>query len=314
MHGLDDCYVHACIAQRECLLHRTGGNLTKAVQTIHDISENRSQCQLDVNPRIHILAGGTAIQRALNFFQNEELAASMQALDTWQPIHNTPAEQVVAFRIDVIRGRILRFQGQFRESLACLERHATDQRGDLIFDEDRPDLMCELADTFRELDNPLRGEQVLRKQLTRRESAHASTICLLKLSLAESLYAQGRYHESQELCSDVISQQGVSKMGRLRLYITLAKLRYVASDWDAAFEDWTKALSVMNQFPPTSGLATHAIHLSISDILRRRDQGDLELASQPAIALLEQLSEKSEAKYWIAGLRHWSAFLKLRDT
>lgn len=312
MRDLDDSYIHTCIAQRQSLLHRIGGNQEKAVRRIDDISGGRSQYQPDVNPRMHAAAGSTVIQRALNHFQNEELAAAIQALDTWQPLHHMPAEEVVVFRMDILRGRILRFQGQFQESVAHLERHAIGQHRDLIFDEDLPDLICELADVFRELDNSSDAERVLRTQLARPGMARTSATCLLKLSLAESLFGQGRYLESEELCSDVMSQQGLSKMGRLRLFITVAKLRHVDSDWDAAFEYWTQALKVVNTFPPTSGLATRTIYLSTSDILRHQSRAEL-APVRPAVAILEQLSETSEAKHWIAGLRHWLAYLESRD-
>lgn len=155
-------------------------------------------------------------------------------------------------------------------------------------------------------------ERLLRTQLGRAGVAPSAN-CLLKLSLAESLFGQGRHLKSEELCSDIIRQKGLSKIARLRLFITLAKLRHINSDWDTALKHWTQALKVINTFFLTSGLATRTIHLSISDILHH--QGRAELArARPAIAILEQLSKTSEAKYWIAGFRHWLACLESRNT
>ena len=251
----------------------------------------------------------------LRFLGQRQLAAALGALDSWQPAHGTAAEKAVKIRMAILRGRIPRFQGRFNESLACLERHIDQPSEGLIFDEDLPDLICEVADTLRELDEPLRAQQLLQDELTRGSHEHrASTKSLLKLCLAESLYAQGRFLQSHEVCSDVERQSGLTKMSKLRLFITIAKLRHIKCDWDAAFHYWTQALLVLNSFPPTSGLATRTIHLSTCDILRRQGRDELELAARANVATLTSLCENSEAKHWIPGLRQWLAFLGAQNS
>lgn len=56
---------------------------------------------------MHAAAGTIVVQRALDRFQIEELAAAMQVLDTWQPLQHTPADKVVFFRMNILRERIL---------------------------------------------------------------------------------------------------------------------------------------------------------------------------------------------------------------
>ena len=315
-HTTDDLYIKSCIAQRESLFHRLAGSQEEAVQAmIDDFSGDRSRHQLEAQPRLHAAAGGAAIQRAMNFVQDEKLAAAMQALDSWQPLRCTPAEETVVFRMGLLRGRILRVQGRFNESLNCLERHSAGSCEGLAFNEDLPDLVCELADTLRELEEPLRAEQLLRNELARGSLEHRSSAQgLLKLCLAESLFAQGRFLQSNEVCSDVESQPGLAKMGRLRLFITLAKLRHVERDWDAALDLWTRALTTLCAFPLTGGVATRTVYLSTCDVLRRRGQDELELAARAKATTLERLSKGAEAKHWIAGLRHWLAFLDSHGT
>lgn len=309
-HSMDDPYVKSCIAQRESLLHRLAGSQKEAIDAIDHIWGGRSQRQLEMQPRMHAATGSAALQHAMNLFQGEKLAAAIQALDSWQPLRRTPAEEAVMFRMSVLRGRILRFQGRFDESLTCLEKHLAGSREGLVFNEDLPDLICELADSLREIEEPLRAEQLLRDELARGSLEHrSSSKSLLKLCLAESLFAQGRFLQSDEVCSQVESQSGLAKMARLRLFITLAKLRHVSYDWDAAFNYWTQALLTLNTFPPTSGQATRTVYLSTCDILRRQGRDDMELEARAKVATLERLCESSEAKHWIAGLRHWLAFL-----
>ena len=84
-------------------------------------------------------------------------------------------EQAVQFRIGMLLGRFLRYQGEFVESLAHLKqsRDEAEKRGSLFFDEDLRDLTCNLADTFRELDDPIALEHHFRAEITRRDRSSA---------------------------------------------------------------------------------------------------------------------------------------------
>lgn len=101
-------------------------------------------------------------------------------------------------------------------------------------------------------------------------------------------------------------------MVNLRLYITLAKLQHLESDWMTALQYWTQAFAAINQFPPTSGLATRTIHLSICNMLHQQSDHEMESRSRNTVAILEDLCQTSEAKHWIAGLGRWLEFLKSR--
>ncbi|EFQ36734.1 uncharacterized protein GLRG_11841 [Colletotrichum graminicola M1.001] len=164
--------------------------------------------------------------QALDLFQNEDLSSAMDTLKEWRltkPASST--KEAVLFRMNLLRGKILRFQGKFQDSLECLSksRCAAEQLGELHFDEDATDLVVEVADTVIELNDPIRAEQLLKEQLERQYYTPAAR-ALLSLSLAESLFAQQRFLEADRLCRDVESQQ-LSKMARLRLCITAATLR-----------------------------------------------------------------------------------------
>ncbi|KAK7416063.1 hypothetical protein QQZ08_012145 [Neonectria magnoliae] len=82
-------------------------------------------------------------------------------------------EEVVLFRKHMMLGRVLRFQGEFNESLTHLERSRkiAGQRKDLTFDEDLRDLICDLADTLRELDDP--RKPYLLKDASKRQKGFA---------------------------------------------------------------------------------------------------------------------------------------------
>lgn len=310
MCDLHDQYADSRIAQRESLLQRLAGSVRPAIP-VPNLRQDPTDGAAD--KRMHSAIGSTVHQRALDLFQNEELSSSMVTLNEWQPTEPaSPAEEVVLFRMNLLRGKILRFKGKFQDSLECLNksRCATELLRDLHFDEEAGDLMVEIADTMRELDDPSRAEELLTAQLERPYHTPA-TRALLCISLAESLFAQQKFPEANRLCFNVESQR-LSKMARLRQCITAAKLRHVRSDWEGAFAWWTKALVAINKFPPTSGHATRMIYVSLRDVLQHQGQKELEGASRAEVAKLEALSKYAEATHWIAGLRHWRIYLESR--
>jgi hypothetical protein len=317
MGSLNDEYLRSCIARRECLLYRITGALDQAGDALGNASVSQGQVQVSADKKIHARFGQTIIQRALNHVQVEELALATQVLDAWQPLSEIPApiDEVMLFRKFLILSKISRFQGNFRESLAHLEtsKNIANQRKDLFFDEDRCDLVCNLADILQELDNPVSAEHYLRLEIARQGQDRISAQRLLKLVLAESLFAQGHYAQAEALCSEVQSCPSLPKMEKLRLSIVRAKLYHVNSNWEGAFRHWTDAMLAVGRYTMTNGHATRIILLSICDVLRRQGQHELELQSREQFVTLEKLAGSAAPMYWIAGLRHWLNYLQSTD-
>lgn len=200
--GLEDWYLHSCIAQAQCLLSRIAGNMDQAASSLGNLSQGRLSGSVD--KRMHSAVGQAAIQHSLNCIQVEDLYQSP-----------SPVENIVLFRRDMMLGRVLRFQGEFRELLAHLEsaRKTAGQCKDLVFDEDLRDFTCDLADTLRELDDPVSAEHHLRAEILRRDPNSASSPggSLLELSLAEALFAQEHFKEAERLCLDIQSRPDLLK-------------------------------------------------------------------------------------------------------
>ncbi|KND92895.1 hypothetical protein TOPH_02403 [Tolypocladium ophioglossoides CBS 100239] len=281
--GLQDWYLRSCIAQSRCLLSRIAGSLDQAASSLGDLTS--------------------------------DLSAAKKLLEDWSPLNQSPSsmEEVVLFRKNMILGRILRFQGEFTESLTHLEiaRKTTEKRKDLIFDEDLRDVTCDLADTLRELDDPTSAEHDLRTEIARRDQSCISSLgrSLLELSLAEALFAQGRLKEAERLCLDVQSRPGLLKFEKLRLHITLAKIRHVDSENQGALSYWSEAMGAIGKFPMTSGRTTRIIVMSICDTLGCLGHNWLMHESQRQVASLDELAKPGGIQYWIAGLRHWLEYL-----
>lgn len=311
--GLEQPYLDCRIAQSQSLLSRIAGDMDHATRVI----SNPVQAEVDVDKRMNSTLGQATIQRALNCIQVEELSAAKQLLEQWTPLVEDPSlvEQVTVFRKDVLLGKILRFLGAFKESLVHLERArgTAENCKDLLFDEDLCDLACEHADTLRELDSPGAAEHHLRAEIARRDQNGLSGKSRLEISLAEALFAQGLFQEAEKLCLDVQSRPGLLKFEKLRLHITMAKIRHVQSDNEGALSYWSGAMKEIGKFKLTNGRATRIIVISICDTLSGLGQTWLVDESLKQVESLDEMAKPGGTQHWIAGMRHWLEYLESRS-
>ncbi|RDA90092.1 hypothetical protein CP533_2944 [Ophiocordyceps camponoti-saundersi (nom. inval.)] len=316
VRGLQDWYLNSCIAQSHSLLSRIAGNMHQAANSLDDLTSARLSSIMD--KRMHSAIGQAIIQRSLNCIQAEELSTATKLMEEWSPLdrNSSPMEETVLVRRAMMLGKIFRFQGEFTESLRHLEmaRKITEQCKDLIFDEDLRNITCDLADTLRELDDPVSAEHHLRTELARRyQSCNSSPGgSLLELCLAEALFAQRRFEEAERLCLDVQSRPGLLKFEKLRLHITLAKIRHLNSESQSALVCWSEAMGAIGKFPMTNGRATRIIVMSMCDILGSLGHNWLLDESLRQVASLDEMEKPGGIQYWIAGLRHWLEYLQSR--
>ncbi|POR32163.1 Uncharacterized protein TPAR_07614 [Tolypocladium paradoxum] len=74
--GLEDWYLHCCIAQSQSLLSRIAGNMDHAVNSLGDFGQGR---------RMHPAIGQATVQRSLNCIQVEDLSTVKGLLEDWSP-------------------------------------------------------------------------------------------------------------------------------------------------------------------------------------------------------------------------------------
>lgn len=316
--GLGDHYLLSRLAQSRCTLSRIAGRMDQAVRSLRDIAPaGPAQLSDTMDERLHAAIGQTAIQEALNCVQVEDLSGGKAALESWTPLRRQPSpmEETVRFRTALLLGKILRLQGDFEGALTHLQEawETTQQLTDLVFDEDMRDAVCELADTLRELDRPACAERHLRGELTQRQHFFTSRGgSLVELSLAEALFAQKRLDEAEDVCLLVQSRPALLKLEKLRLHITLAKIRHMRSDYAGALSSWSEAMKAIGKFPRTNGRATRIIVISICDTLKIMGHSELLDKSLKQVASLDELAKPGAAEYWIAGLRHWLEYIQSR--
>ena len=262
--------------------------------------------------------GQIIIQRALNCIQVEDLSTAVALLQNWEPLDQTPSalEKIVTLRQAILLAKVLRFQGVFDESLTHIEkaRAAVEQCKYLSLDDDLRDLASEHADTLLELGDPVSAEQHLHAEVARRDQNNVSSgRSALQLSLAEALFAQKRFREAEQLCFNIQSQPRLLKFEKLRLQITLAKIRHAESDNEGALSRWSEAMKEIGKFHMTNGRTTRIIVLSICDTLSNLGQTWLMRESMKQVATLDETEKPGGVQYWIAGMRHWSEYLQSRS-
>lgn len=309
-------YLSLRLGAAQSLLQRVKGHHEAAVSTIDALIHQQPPNAQD--RRSNAAMGHLTLQRALNCIQVDNLPQAEQALEEWRPLGEEPSpmEQVVRFRRGVLLGRVLRTQGRFTEAQTHLKRSydLAEQLRELTFDDDRRDLISEMADTLRELDKPKDAEVYLRREFARRgeemQDPPASGKSLLEASLAEVLFAQGRTDEAERVCNEAESRaDNLMKMGKLRICIVLAKIYHMRSEHEKALRYWDEAMRQVARFPGTTGRTTRTILLSRRENMRslglteNRDQILQHTASSDA------LGTPGGMRYWIAGMRHWQDHL-----
>lgn len=322
MCGLEDARLSSCIATTQSVMRRFDGvQAEQPGQTLDAFSDEPT------NPgdrRSNACRGLLVIQRSLDCIQVEELSQAAQILHKWNPlslIAPSLMEQTVLFRKNLLLGKVLRYQGHFKqahqhlqEALALTKRPQVD----LTFDEDLRDLTCELADTLRELNEPCAAEVLLREQLARMDEHVPGSAMpgrsLLQASLAEALFAQGQMGEAEQLCLQARSSRNIMKLGTLRFAITLAKIAHMADKPRAAQQFWSEALAAISKFPLTNGRTTRIILLSAHEVLPENQVDQIRQQSVEQVKHLEELARPTGGThYWIAGIRHWESHLEARN-
>lgn len=314
-------YLSLRLSSAQSLLHRVEGHHEAAVSTIDNLIHQQPPKTPD--PRTNAAMGHLTLQRALNCFQVDDLSQAEQIVGEWRPLDEEPTlmEQIVQFRKGVLLGRILRTQGRFSEAHTHLERShdLAEQLRELTFDDDKRDLISEMADTLRELDKPQSAEAYLRREFARREEdmqdPPASGKSLLEASLAEVLFAQGRTEEAERVCTEANSRaDNLMKMGKLRICLVLAKIHHMRADHQGALWYWDEAMRQVARFPGATGRTTRTILLSRRESVRSLGLADSRDQFLQHTASSDALGTPGGMIYWLAGMRHWQDYLDSEAT
>lgn len=291
------------------LLDRTVVDITDELGQIRERLQIRG---IALDNRTHASFGHATIQLALNDMQKEKLTDAEQRLLNFNQLGEVQSsmEAIVAVRRAMLLGRIYRWQGKFSTSIDQVQTAltTTQQYTSLHFEEDLSELCCDLADSLRDDGQFISAEQLLRDEIKRYNPG--SIPSSLVLSLAEVLFAQGRYEEVKQRCSEVSKSQWVSNIEKLRLSIIQAKTSHILHHMKDAQSFWLQALKAVENFERTNGHTTRIIILSMSKTLRPIEDSDYLKKSLQQLQELERIEEPGSVNYWIAGMKDWEIFMK----
>ena len=312
LQQVNDSYLHACVAQRDCAISRTFGDTDRSALALSSFATDNYPHKID--PRINAELGQLTLQSAINYIHIEELAKAIEELQSWQPLNATSpstAERIVLYYMDLWQGKVFRYQGQFSNSLACLQRALLETKHEGSLRDARPRLICDLGDIYCELGDALHAEHLLQTEIQRlddRRKKNFKDWYLLQLSLAESLWEQGRFKEAETLCLGIQSSFRLSKLDKLRLSTLFGRIYYVQCDWSNAHYYWTKALSDISAYPLVNGHTSRVILYSMKEVLLH--EGNLEWSTKYKDQINEmKVIKPGGCEYWIPGLGKWYHYL-----
>jgi len=324
--NMRDCYLGACVAHRDSTRYRILGRLDQsrlALSSFHNDASLPYDYQTGrVIPRVHAQLGHLTVSSAINFLQREKMKEAIDELDRWKPINPaspSTMERVVLYHINLTVGKVLRYQGHFPDALACLNGAFSQIRQDDLFNEVRHDLSCNLADVYIEMDDPISAKQLLQVELNllnNRRRGDSIESRLLKLSLAEASMRQAQYYEAEVLYSEIQAchkcASDLTRVGKLRLCIGLARISHMRAQWADAHRYWTEALALVNKhYPLHNGHTSAVILYSMHHVLLERGEFEWSQRSLEDMKKMESAAEPGGCQFWIAGLRsYWFDYVR----
>ena len=323
--SMASCYLHACIAHRESTLYRVLRRLDLSSLVIGDFlnAKTLSAYETDeASARVHAQIGHLRVSSAINLMQQEKLNEAVDELHTWEPLNSVYpliSERIVLYHRNLTLGKVLRYQGHFLAALKYLTQSFRLAEGEDLLNEVRCDLLCNLGDVHIELNEPIHAKSLLQAELnhlSNRGQGYSKESRLLTLSLAEAFMRQAQYNNAEALYLEIQANQtimsGLTRVGRLRLYIGLARTSHIKSEWADAYRYWNGALKLLNEhYPVHNGHTSAMILYSMHHLLLQK--GDLELSqkSLDEMKQMESLAKPEGCQFWIAGLSsYWFDYIR----
>ena len=308
LQQVNDFYFHACVTQRDCAINRIIGDTDRSALALSSFAIEKYPHKTD--PKMNAELGKLILQSAINHIHNEELAKTIEVLRSWQFMNATSpstVERIALYHMDLWQGKVFRYQSQFSNSLACLQRALLKIEHESSLEDARPRLICDLGDIYCELGDPLHAEHLLEaeiKRLNDRGRKNFTDRCLLQIFHAESLWGQGRFEKAEALCSGIQPFFHLSKLDKLRLSILFGRIYHARCDWSNARHYWTKTLSELSAYLLINGHTSRMIFYFMKKVLLQK--GNLEWSTE----YKDQIKKMKEIKpggceYWIPGLGKW---------
>lgn len=277
-------YINAWLAYRESAVMRMSGMLQNSESTLHGFLHHfalPSKEDPQMTPRYNAQRGELVISFSENLIRQGRLSEAKAELIEWTPLSKdcSTLETIISRARDIILGKVLRFQGRFREALALLDGVIQGCHLDDFFEGTGwyRVLLSEVADLYCELDRPSDAERLLLQELTpmmEKGTQDIATGRRLRMSLAESYLQRKMYAEAESLLVDLRqaflssgAPDYTAKVNIFRIWVSLARALHGQSRWQEALSSWRQALSALDSIKLSGGLNAGLVRCSIAHAL-----------------------------------------------
>ncbi|KGO72683.1 Tetratricopeptide-like helical [Penicillium italicum] len=307
LEQVDEPYLKRWLAYRESAILRMSGMLQKSETVLHESLYHvtiPSREGFEISPRFNAQLGELIISFSENLIRQGKLLEAKAELVEWKALKKdySTLESISARARDITLGKVLRFQGHFREALALLESVLEGCQLDDYFEGSGwyRVLLSEVADLYCELDRPDDAERLLIRELTpmmEKETQDIATGRRLRMSLAETYLQRDMYAEAESLLKNL--QQAFSSSGApdysakfniFRIWVSLARASHKQSQWE-------EALSSLEHLKLGGGFDAGLVRCSTSHALMMTGH---EYESKRSFQKAEENMASESRVFWIA--------------
>lgn len=280
----DEPYLRSLLAYRESALMRMSGMVQKSESALQEFLHHLTMPSWEdseLTARFNAQRGELIISFSENLIRQGRLSEAKAELIEWKALGKdySTLERITSRARDIVLGKVLRFQGHFREALVLLESVLQGCELDDYFEGTGwyRVLLSEVADLYCELDRPTDAERLLLRELapmTERGTQDIATGRRLRMSLAVTYLQREMYAEAEVLLAN-LRQAFVSsgapdytaKVNIFRTWVSLAMALHRQSRWEEALSSWREALSALDYLKFSGGLNAGLVRCSISHAL-----------------------------------------------
>ena len=327
LQSLDNCHLHASLAQRESALSRMHGNrqasqdaLEKFIDKI--IFGSRAE-HLEGDARENAQRGELVISHVQNLILDDQLVLAKKELLAWQPLVSaapSTMECLVLRSRHTNLGKVLRDLGDFDGALTYFEDLLQETALDEHFEHTghMRVILCNIADLYCELERADDAVTAVESELVHMAASGVDNIGngrQLKLCLAEGYIKQGRPNKAEEtfnslkgVLEDLSDPDIITKSALFRVYYGLARISHSRLDTEQAVKHWHQALEAGSRCGWNTAYPMNIARYSLAHALY--ESGDIKGSSEQ-LQLANVSLNHEEIKYWVVGLStYWYRYVK----
>jgi tetratricopeptide (TPR) repeat protein len=280
----EDLYLNAWLAYRESSVMRMSGKRKESDSALYKFLRDAAaprDGELELSRRYNAQRGELIISFAENLIREGKLDEAKAELTEWSPIHKVPSplEKITSRARDITLGKILRFQGLFKEALTQLDAIRQDCLLDDYFEGTGwyRVLLSEVADLRCEVSQPAEAEKLLVNELAPMKEKGTQDIATgrrLRMSLAETYLQRKMFAQAEDLLLELQRAFLASgepdynaQFNNFRIWISLARTAHRQFDWEPALSRWRHALSALERLNMNRGFNAGLVRCSIAHVL-----------------------------------------------